>query len=45
MKAKHIFFIILILSSLLIIWGAVNGNLALIYNFGRFICFDCIGIS
>lgn len=45
MKRRTAFFVVLLIALILIVIGAARGDLSLIFNFGRFICFDCIGIS
>ncbi len=41
---KTLFFIFLIIFFILLITGIILKQYEDIYNFGRFICFDCIGL-
>ncbi|MGE3062473.1 MAG: hypothetical protein AB7T10_02435 [bacterium] len=45
MNRKHLFFMLIVAAIILLVYGFLNKDLQMIFNFGRFICFDCIGIS
>lgn len=45
MNKKKLFLIFLFAASVLLIVGFLKNDITMIYNFGRFICFDCIGLS
>ncbi|KUK50690.1 MAG: hypothetical protein QME48_03565 [bacterium] len=44
MRKKIIFFVLLFVFLILVLVGIFLKQYDLIYNFGRFICFDCIGL-
>ncbi|MEO0233988.1 MAG: hypothetical protein ABIN35_02840 [candidate division WOR-3 bacterium] len=44
MRKKIIFFALLLIFLILLLVGIILKQYDLVYNFGRFICFDCIGL-